>query len=140
MKGLVQFINEALEKKDLMPIIKRMFAGFEFAKADEENVAGLLIDNFNEGDEYNAEAVDGGFVISKNGKPECNVAVFVGDKAYGVPTEESVKNADIQLGYFLLINKTGKSFKFVSYKDLIDAINTFSPDDADRIKKAVKKL
>ena len=140
MKGLVQFINEALEKKDLMPIIKRMFAGFDFAKADDENVAGLLIDNFNEGDEYKAEAVDSGFVISKNGKPECNVAVFVSDKGYGVPTEESIKDADKKLGYFLLINKTGKGFKFVPYKDLVDVINTFGADDADRIKKAVRKL
>jgi len=140
MKNLVEFLNEALEKKDLMPIIKRMLAGFDFAKADEENVVGLLIDNFNEGDEYKAEVVDGGFVISKNGKPECNVAVFVDDKAYGVPTEESIKDADEKLGYFLLINKTGKGFKFVPYKDLADVINTFSADDADRIKKAVRKL
>lgn len=114
MKGLVEFINEALEKKDLMPIIKRMFAGFDFAKADEENVVGLLIDNFNEGDEYKAEAVDGGFVISKNGKPECNVAVFVNDRTYKAPSKENIKDAD----YVLIINKIGKSFKFIPCSDL----------------------
>ena len=114
MKGLVQFINEALEKNDLMSIIKRMFAGFDFAKADEENVVGLLIDNFNEGDEYNAEAVDGGFVISKNGKPECKVALFVNNRTYKAPSKENIKDAD----YVLIINKGGKSFKFVPLDNL----------------------
>ena len=114
MKGLVEFVNEALEKDDLMAIIKRMFSGFDFAKADEENAAALLIDNFNEGDEYDAEAVDGGFVISKNGKPECKVALFVNNRTYKAPSKENIKDVD----YVLIINKGGKSFKFVPYSNL----------------------
>ena len=112
-------------------------------KFDKQKENELLITkDFNEGDftiigtaEYYSEVKDGDFnklsqkeksefdaqngdlIIMKNDKPVYFIDVKISDKYFGAISLGSLVNFNKD-GYYLLINKTAKSFKVISHKDV----------------------
>ena len=118
-------------------------------KFDKQKENELLIaKDFNEGDftiigtaEYYSKVKDGDFnklsikeksefdtqngdlIIMKNDKPVYFIDVKISDKYFGAISLGSLVNFNKD-GYYLLINKTAKSFKVISHKDVEDNVKS----------------